>query len=304
MNTIETHQLRRRYGRAEALHGLDLTVPAGSIFALVGPNGAGKTTTIKILMNLLAPTAGEARVLGIDSRRLAPAERARIGYVSENQRLPEWMTVQQLLDYCRPFYPTWDRSLEASLLKQFDLPPQRKIAHLSRGMYMKTALLSSLPYRPELLVLDEPFSGLDPLVRDELVRGILEVSQQDKWTILISSHDINEVEQLADRVGLLDSGRLDFAEPIESLQGRFRRVEVTLAAAATVPANPPASWLEVERAGSLLRFVESKFPAVGGDRYLLETFPGAEVVVRPMSLREIFVVVARANRSRQVKASA
>ncbi len=152
-------------------------------------------------MNLLEPTSGEARVLGVDSRKLGPRERERIGYVSENQKLPEWMTVRQLLDYCRPFYPTWDRDLEASLLKQFELPPERRIRELSRGMMMKAALLTSLPYRPKLLVLDEPFSGLDPLVRDEFIRGMLEVSQQSDWSIFISSHDINEVEQLADRVG-------------------------------------------------------------------------------------------------------
>jgi ABC-2 type transport system ATP-binding protein len=304
MNIIETRQLRRRYGRAEALHGLDLVVPAGSIFALVGPNGAGKTTTIKILMDLLEPTSGEARVFGIDSRRLSPHERARIGYVSENQKLPEWMTVRQLLDYCRPLYPTWDRDLEASLLRQFALPADRKIAHLSRGMTMKTALLSSLAYRPELLVLDEPFSGLDPLVREELVRGVLEVSQHDKWTILISSHDINEVEQLADRVALLDGGRLDFSEPIETLQARFRRIDVTLPAGASGPANFPASCLEVERSGNLVRFIETHFPAPDDGRYGREIFPGAEIVARPMTLREIFVVLARANRSRSVLASA
>ena len=304
MNIIETHQLSRRYGRNDALHGLTLNVPTGSIFALVGPNGAGKTTTIKILMNLIAPTGGNARVLGVDSLKLTPRERARIGYVSENQKLPEWMTVRQLLDYCRPFYPTWDRDLEASLLKQFQLPPDRKIAHLSRGMYMKTALLSSLAYRPELLVLDEPFSGLDPLVRDELIHGVLELSQQDKWTILISSHDINEVEQLADWVGLLDSGRLDFSEPVESLQARFRRVEVTLKPGATPPASIPPTWLEVERAGNLLRYIESGFPPSTDERYRHEFLDDAEATIRPMTLREIFIVVARANRKRSAQTAA
>ena len=299
MNVIETHELSRRYGRADALHGLNLNVPAGSVFALVGPNGAGKTTTIKILMNLLEPSGGDAVVLGVNSRRLSPKERARIGYVSENQKLPEWMTVRQLLDYCRPFYPTWDRALEADLLKQFELPPDRRIKHLSRGMTMKTALLTSLAYRPELVVLDEPFSGLDPLVREELVRGILEVSRQDKWTILISSHDINEVEQLADWVGLLDGGRLDFSEPIETLQSRFRRIEVTVGPSTSVPIPTPASWMEVERAGNLLRFVETRYSASDSDNSLRTQFNGAEVTARPMTLREIFVVLARANRNRE-----
>jgi ABC-2 type transport system ATP-binding protein len=302
MNIIETHQLSRRYGRAEALHGLDLSVPAGSIFALIGPNGAGKTTTIKVLMNLLEPTGGEARVLGVDSRKLGPRERAQIGYVSENQKLPDWMTVQQLLDYCRPFYPTWDRALEQKLLRQFELPPDRKIKHLSRGMTMKAALLSSLAYRPKLLVLDEPFSGLDPLVRDEFVRGVLEVSQQDEWTILISSHDINEVEQLADWVGILDAGRLHFSEPIEALQARYRRVEVTLAEGVRGPAQPPASWLEMEQVGQLLRFIESRYAPESFEKQRLNLLGDTEAVVQPMTLREIFVVQARVNRTKAAAA--
>src|SRR5580658_1892841 len=221
MNAIETHNLSRSFAGTDALSGLDLALPAGKVAALLGPNGAGKTTTIKLLMNLLTPSAGYARVLGVDSRRLGPAEFAQIGYVSENQQLPLWMTVQGLLDYCRPFYPTWDRDLERSLISQFDLPLNRKLRQLSRGMLMKAALLSSMAYRPRLLVLDEPFSGLDPLVREEFVRGVLEASVSGDWTILISSHDIEEVERLADHVILLDRGRLNFSEPAESLQTRF-----------------------------------------------------------------------------------
>src|SRR5471032_3624619 len=134
-------------------------------------------------MNLLRPTAGTSRVLGVDSGRLGEKERAQIGYVSENQQLPLWMTVRQLLDYCRPFYPAWDRALEKTLLARFELPESRKLAQLSRGMLMKAALLSSLAYRPKLLVLDEPFSGLDPLVRDEFIGGVLEVSAAGNWTV-------------------------------------------------------------------------------------------------------------------------
>lgn len=303
MNIIETHQLSRRYGRADAVQDLTLTVPEGSIFAFVGPNGAGKTTTIKTLMNLVEPTSGSARVLGVDSRKLGPRERAQIGYVSENQKLPEWMTVQQLLDYCRPFYPTWDRDLEARLLKQFELPRDRKIKHLSRGMTMKASLLSSLAYHPRLLVLDEPFSGLDPLVRDEFIRGVLEVSQQDAWTIFISSHDINEVEQLADRVGVIDSGRMQLAEPIEQLQGRFRRVEVTLPAGQTVN-EPAASWLEVECSGNFVRFVTTDYRSEKLEGTIHAQAPGAEVAAHPMTLREIFIVLARTHRNRSRAAAA
>ncbi|MBK8857258.1 MAG: ABC transporter ATP-binding protein [Opitutaceae bacterium] len=296
MNIIETHQLSRRYWRTEALRDLTLAVPAGSVSALLGANGAGKTTAIKVLMNLLPPSGGEARVLGVDSRRLGERERAQIGYVSENQVLPPWMTVRQLLDYCRPFYPTWDRDLETKLMTQFDLPAERKIKHLSRGMRMKAALLSSLAYRPKLLVLDEPFSGLDPLTRDDLVRGLLEAAVHGEWSVLVSSHDIEEVERLADHVSLLDAGRLQFSESTVALLGRFRRVEVTLPALPPSIANPPPSWLEFEQAGGLARFVDTQYEYEATERHCRERFPAGTLTVQPMTLREIFIALARAKR--------
>ncbi len=291
---IETKNLTRRYGRTEALHGLDLAVPEGSVCALLGPNGAGKTTTLKVLMNLLEPTAGSAIVFGVDSRKLGEAERAQIGYVSENQELPLWMTVRQLLDYCRPFYPTWDRELEKTLLARFELPLERKLSQLSRGMTMKAALLSSLAYRPKLLVLDEPFSGLDPLVRDEFIKGVLEVSDTGAWTVLVSSHDIEEVERLADRVALLDNGKLRLNETTEELQRRFRRVEATEAVAG---ASPHANWLDWERAGALTRFVETRFAGEESERAWRERLGTDRVTAQPMSLREIFLSLARAGRA-------
>jgi ABC-2 type transport system ATP-binding protein len=293
MNIIETHTLTRRFGRMEAVHELNLAVPTGSVFALLGPNGAGKTTTLKMLMNLLRPTAGSATVLGVDARRLGEREFAQIGYVSENQQLPLWMTVRQLLDYCRPFYPTWDRALEKTLLAQFTLPEDRKLSALSRGMLMKAALLSVLAFRPKLLVLDEPFSGLDPLVRDEFIRGVLEVSAAGEWSVLVSSHDIEEVERLCDHVALLDHGRLKLSEPAETLQGRFRRVEVTNAAPDAVAL---AGWLDWTRAGSLTRFVETAYAGESTERGWREKFPGATVSAQPMALREIFVALARNGR--------
>lgn len=306
MNIIETRNLTRRYGQMEAVHELNLDVPAGSVFALLGPNGAGKTTTLKMLMNLVPPTAGSAQVLGVDSRRLGEREFAQIGYVSENQQLPLWMTVRQLLDYCRPFYPTWDRALEKTLLEQFALPPARKLAQLSRGMLMKAALLSSLAYRPKLLVLDEPFSGLDPLVRDEFIRGVLEVSSQGEWTVLVSSHDIEEVERLADHVAMLDAGRLRLTERTESLQARFRRVEVTHATGPAMATVPP-EWLEYERSGALTRFVETQYAGEATEQRWRERFGEARLTAQSMTLRDIFMALARsarAARARDAEASA
>jgi ABC-2 type transport system ATP-binding protein len=297
MNVIETHELSLRYGQTEALRSLNLTVPKGSVYALLGANGAGKTTAIKVLMNLLRPSGGSASILGVDSLRLAPAEFEQIGYVSENQQLPGWMTVRQLLDFCRPFYPTWDTALERTLLKALSLPEDRRLKNLSRGMAMKASLLSSLAYRPKLLVLDEPFSGLDALVREEFVHGLLEVFGSGDWTLFISSHDIEEVERLADTVAVIDEGRLQFSESTEELLGRFRRIEGTLGDAHG-ERKPPEGVLDWQRDGTLVRFVDAAYSAERLGSLQRDVLPGARLEARPMTLREIFVSQTRSSREK------
>ena len=293
MNIIEIHDLARHYGRTAAVSGLNLAVPEGSVFALLGPNGAGKTTTIKVLMNFIRPTSGRVTVLGVDSRTLGPVQRRMIGYVSENQTLPLWMTVRRLLDYCRPFYPTWDRALEATLLQQFDLPEDRKLKQLSRGMLMKAGLLAALCYRPKLLVLDEPFSGLDPISRDEFVQGILEATALGDWTVFVSSHDIEEVERLADHIGIIDQGRTRLNESAESLLNRFRRVEVQLGESAPRLEAAPPEWLLLKQEGGRVSFVDSRYSAAESEARSRELFPSAVVTASPVSLREIFLTLSR-----------
>jgi ABC-2 type transport system ATP-binding protein len=297
MNIIEAEQLSYRYRQTYAVDGMNLSVPEGSIFALLGPNGAGKTTTIKLLMNLLSPSKGSVKVLGVDSRRLGPAELAQIGYVSENQKLPLWMTVGGLADYCRPLYPTWDASLEKDLLNQFELPRDRKLQHLSRGLLMKAALLVSLAYRPKLLVLDEPFSGLDPLSRDEFARGLLEASTSGDWSILISTHDIEEVERLCDWIGTIDSGRVRSAEATDHLLQRHRSVAVSAAGLPLRELPRAAGWIDQEQVGDVMKFIDSAYSETSSEESYRQTFPGATISVRPMSLREIFIAQSRAARS-------
>lgn len=313
MNIIETRNLSQCYWtkaslrdifppdatlswRTEVLHELTLTVPAGSIFALLGPNGAGKTTALKVLMNLLRPSAGLARVLGVDSTRLGEAQLTRIGYVSESLKLPDGMTVRELLDHCRPFYPAWDRTLEAKLLARFELPEERKLSHLSRGMRMKAALLSTLAYRPELLLLDEPFSGLDPVARDDVTQGLLESVRQGETSVLVSSHDIEEVERLADHVALLEAGRLRLAEATDSLLGRFRRIEVD-SEAAWPAGSLPASWLGWQSGAGRTSFIESAYQPETTGAYCRKFFPLGGVQARPLTLREIFITLARSGRN-------
>jgi ABC-2 type transport system ATP-binding protein len=292
---VEVHDLWKRYGRFDALQGLEFGVPEGSAFALVGPNGAGKTTTIKILMNLLEPSRGDAAVLGVDSRSLSPRELATIGYVSENQDLPGRLTVEEYLDYLRPFYPRWDHVLETSMRRDMQLPATRRIRDLSHGMRMKMALVCALPFHPRLLILDEPFAGLDPIVRDELIAGL--VQQAGELTILISSHELNEIEGLATDIAFLHAGRLLFQEPMSQLTERCREVYVTLDSTARVPDPLPAHWLHARAVGNVLMFVETQF-SDDISRELVRTLceDVRQIDAKPMNLRSIFTTLAPAAR--------
>jgi ABC-2 type transport system ATP-binding protein len=291
---IEVGNLWKKFGRFEALRGLSFAVPQGSAFALIGANGAGKTTTIKILMNIIRATVGRASVLGIDSRRISPRELRQIGYVSENQDMPGRLRVEDYFEYLRPFYPEWDRELESSIRAQLRLPPYRRISDLSHGMRMKMSLACALPFRPKLLILDEPFSGLDPLVRDEFMEGLL--LQAGEMTILISSHELGEIEGVATHVAFLDEGKLLFEESMSDLNGRFREIRVTLEREPS-PTNMPKHWLRVQMTGNVLTFVDTRFT----DDHLSERIESLCGRVRaidaePMGLRSIFTTLARAAR--------
>lgn len=293
---IQTFQLSKQFGKTMVLDQMDMKVPEGSIFGLLGPNGAGKSTTLQILMNLQRPTSGRAEILGHDSRRMSPHHFTQIGYVAESQEMPDWMSVEGFMAYLEPFYPNWDSSLAEQLLRDFDLPVDRKLRHLSRGMRMKTALASSLAYRPRLLVMDEPFSALDSLTRDELIEGLL-ANSEDK-SVLISSHDLGELENFASHISYLDRGRLQFSDEMSSLLERFREVEITLQQGPGVPASGwPRSWLNAEQSGTLVRFVETQFERERTMAEVKQVFRNLKTVaVNAMPLRSIIVTLAKASR--------
>jgi len=295
-SVIRTQDLVKQFRGVRALDNLNLDVPEGAIYALVGPNGAGKTIAIKVLMNIFPPTSGRAEVLGQDSTRIAGPAFTSIGYVSENQELPGWMRTDQFLAYLRPFYLAWDRPLENELVKQFDLPVERKLGKLSRGMRMKAALVSSLAYHPKLIVLDEPFGGLDPLVRDELIEGLLE--RASEATIFISSHDLAEIENLASHVGYVDQGRLRFSEDMAALVERFREVELTFDAAPALREEAPENWMQIDASGAVLRFIESRFDEERTRGEIQKLFGDVrDMTFTPMSLRSIFLAMAKAGRA-------
>jgi len=295
-HAIETDALTCRYGRTRAVDALTMHVPAGSIYALLGPNGAGKTTTLKTLMNLRTPASGSARILGVDSRALGPADLAKIGYVSENQRIPSNLTIGEIEAFCRPWYPTWDPALADELRERFGRDPRARIKALSRGTRLKVQCLLALAPRPRLLILDEPFSGLDPVVRDDLTTGVLSLADRDGWSVLLTSHEMDDVERLADHVGLLAGGTLLLEEPMAALLARFRRVEVALPDGAAVPAQRPAAWLGFAIDGRAARFVDSQ-ASPAAEAAWREVFPGAAIETAPMSLREVFVALTRSARS-------
>jgi ABC-2 type transport system ATP-binding protein len=224
--------------------------------------------------------------------------------------MPDWMTVQGFLDYLRPFYPTWD---DADLVRQLDLPLDRRLKHLSRGMRMKAALASVLAFKPPLILMDEPFSGLDPLVRDELIEALLDRMNDPTdadpgtvpTTILISSHDLTEIESFATHIGFLHQGRLLFAEPLATLTARFRDVTVTLAQPLQQPPAPPPTWLLPESGPSVYRFIHTAAATESIDSQVAALLPHAtQIDAQPMTLRAIFLALAKSGRTPSAPSSA
>jgi ABC-2 type transport system ATP-binding protein len=246
-------------------------------------------------MNIIQPSAGHAEILGVDSRALGAEQLAQIGYVSENQRLPEWMKVDYFLAYCKELYPTWNDADLADLVRTYDLPLDRPLKALSRGMRVKAALAASLAYRPRLIVLDEPFSGLDVLVREQLIESILD--RTPEATVLVCSHDLAEIESFASHVAYLNEGRLEFVEEMGALTERFREIEITLESPAELPHDLPATWLNAEQSGVAVRFTDSRYDAARSGEEIRRRFgPVRDIEVRQMSFRAIFLALAKSAR--------
>lgn len=285
---IRTEKLNCRFGSLDAVQSLDLEVPANSIYAFLGPNGAGKSTTLSVIINALRPTRGRAFLLGRESTKLRAADFANIGYVAENQELPEWMTGAQTLNFLKPFYPNWDDTFQDKLQQTLEIPLSRKVAHMSRGERMKLRLLSSMAYRPSALILDEPFSGLDPSVREDLSSSLLELVGEEDWTVILASHDVDEMERLVDHAGFIKNGSLRFSESMESLQGRYQKVTALFNSEPTKEGFP-ANWSAIEQAGRELRFVDQSYQEAQVRNDLSSLGQLENLESRPLTLREIFV---------------
>ncbi len=230
-NAIETTNLRYRPGKGFELADLNLRVPVGSVYGFLGPNGSGKTTTIRLALGLLRPDAGQIAVLGEPMPEHAPVILGRIGYVPEQPHLDPTLTVRELLRFQSAFYRTWDAPHAEQLLRQFELDERRLFGRLSKGQKAKLMILLALAQRGELLVLDEPTDGLDPVVRRDILAALLEYVSQRGATVFISSHLVHELERICDWVAVLDDGRLVTESPMEQLKNGIKRLRV---------ARPPA----------------------------------------------------------------
>ena len=238
---LRTSGLARSFGNVRAVDGLDLSVRAGEIYGFLGVNGAGKTTTIRMLMGIVKPETGSLELFGERTRRTTLRQKQRIGYVSQEQTFYPWMTCRALGRFVGGLYPTWDAAEFDRLLRVLELPPDRKASQLSGGMRVKLALALALASRPALLILDEPTSGLDPVARREFLEIIRLQARQHRRTTLFSSHLIDEVERVADRVGIIHRGRMRYEGDLETLRASVRRVCLSCAPSATTvaPADPP-----------------------------------------------------------------
>ena len=287
---LSLENVRRTFGRKTALEGVTLTVEPGTVLGLVGRNGAGKTTTLRLACGLLFPDSGAVRVFGLDPSTRGLAVRARASLLSEETSLHPWMTVEEILRFAGRLHPRWDAGLAESFRKRLGLDPGDRIRTLSRGTRAKVALVLAAACRPDLLLLDDPTAGLDPLVRREVLGGVLEALPAEGGAVVYASHLIHEVERVADRVAVLDRGRIRVEGALDDLKARVRRARAVFDAPAPPGARVPGQ-IDAVADGRVLTVVGK---ARDGDleRSLLQ-LGARQVVIEPLSLEEILVAYLR-----------
>jgi ABC-2 type transport system ATP-binding protein len=286
---IETDQLYKSFHNRPALRGLNLRVPVGSIFGFLGRNGAGKTTTIKTLMGLLRCDSGSARVFGepiIDADHSVEIRR-RIGFVTEDKELYPYMTVEQLIRFSRPFFPKWRHDLERRYLQMFELPSGRKIPDLSKGMRSKLMLLLAISRGAELLILDEPTDGLDPAATEDVLRELVAIAASSGTTMFFSSHQLSEVELIADHIGIVDQGKMVVSGSLDDMKNQYQRLQMVFAD----PVQLPKQWVDgvesIRQEGRVVSILASRnADAILGQG---QSIPGTVVERFPVTLKEIFL---------------
>src|ERR1017187_10307211 len=292
---IETSQLTKSFKDKQALRGLDLRVPAGSIFGFLGRNGAGKTTTIKTLMGLLRSDSGTAEVFGIpvaDADRTVEIRR-RIGFVTEDKELYPYMTVEQMIAFTRPFFPRWQRDLERRYLDMFDLPPKAKIPALSKGMRSKLMLLLAICRGADLLILDEPTDGLDPAAVEDVLGELVSIAAATETTMFFSSHQLTEVDRIADHIGIIDHGKMIVTGSLDDMKAHYQRLHIVFADSVQPPTHWPEGVESVRHEGRVISILAShNVDAIAAEA---QSIPGATVERFPVTLKEIFLEHVRSN---------
>lgn len=294
---FEFREVTKRFGAFTALERVSFTGKAGQVIALLGENGAGKTTSLKILLGLIQPDSGSSQVMGMDSQRHGAEVRRRVGYVPDRPALYEWMTVAEVGWFAAGFYPLGYEQRFRELIKHFQLPLDRQIKSLSKGMQSKVSLAVAMAHEPPLLVLDEPTSGLDPLVRREFLESMVDVAAAGR-TVLLSSHQIAEVERVADTVLILRHGHLVLCERLEVLKSRVKELLITEGQTNTAPPTLPAGTvlLGARRQDRQWQLLVRDLQEAAVDS--LRSDPAhLDVILRQPSLEEIFVVCMQSDQA-------
>ncbi len=303
---VQYHQVVKSYSGRRVVDGLSFSIPAGTTFGLLGPNGAGKSTSLKALMGLLEIDGGTIELFGNNIASVRNTAdyvqlRQRVGYVSEVHSIYRWMKIWQAIKFVKSFYASWNDSLTDELMETFQLDRNRKVSQLSKGMLAKLSLLLAVAHEPDLLILDEPTSGLDAMVREEFLYGILKTIASEERTVIFSSHSIDDVQRIADRIALINDGKLIVNQPVDDILSSTKRLRAALKDD-TKPNWVPEStiWQEVERREWQLT-VRDYSPEMIQQ---FETRNEVESIeVRDLSLEDIFKDYVRGGRNRSLKAS-
>lgn len=284
---IETRGLTKLYGKLRAVDGLTLRVPRGSVYGFLGRNGAGKTTTMRVLLGLARPTAGSAQVLGLDVGTQQIGIRERTAFVAERKMLYDYMTPAELVRFTSGFYPRWSRAAADKYARLLDIPMKQKFGKLSHGNRTKVCVLLALAQNADLLVLDEPTIGLDPIMIDDVLRVLLEEHAAEARTVFLSSHQLAEVEQIADWVGIIDRGKLLLEARLDDIKSEYR---VVVAAGNGLPATSP-EVVSAVRSEAFTRYILTS----GAEAFAatLRQQGAASVEVFPLNLREFFLEIVR-----------
>ena len=291
---VDVNDLSRSFGAKRALDGVSFRATAGQVYGLVGSNGAGKTTLIKHLLGLLRAATGSVRVFGLDPVREPVGVLGRVGYLSEEREMPEWMRIDELMAYTQAFHPTWDASYARELIETFGLDPAKKIKQLSKGMRAQAGLVAAVAHRPELLILDEPSSGLDAVVRRDILDAIVRTVADDGCTVIFSSHLLDEVERMSDHVTMIHHGRVTLSGALDEVRRGYQRSHVRFVERFD---QPPVleTALAMEGSGRSWSVVHSG--SIEQFHHAVLALGGEVVESRDATLEEIFL--ARAGRDRE-----